>query len=125
MRNELDSKEKDIHNLEEERDWLADHVEQQNKVSFFDDDNRKYSCELRECIYSLLGINVSANNIEPVIKTVLSLVGKSVDKLPSRSTILNCNVERLILSQNQLNEKLQDENNLTLYTDETTKFGTK
>lgn len=50
---------------------------------------------------------------------------KKVEKLPSSTTILNMNVERLILSQQQINEKLPHENNLTIYTDETTKFGTK
>lgn len=35
------------------------------------------------------------------------------------------NIERLVMSQKQLNEKLVNNPNLTLYTDETTKFGTK
>ena len=35
------------------------------------------------------------------------------------------NIEQLILSQTQLNEELLKKNNLTLYTDGTTKFGTQ
>jgi hypothetical protein len=73
----------------------------------------------------LLELNVSAQNVEKVIRTVLKLVNKHTDRLPSKSTVLNMNVERLVLSQTQLNEQLPDKTNLTLYTDETTKFGTK
>ncbi|WAQ99795.1 hypothetical protein MAR_024168 [Mya arenaria] len=85
----------------------------------------KYSCELRTCIYSLLGLNIAASNVSSVRNTVLNLVGKKVEKLPSRTTILDMNIERLVLSQKQLNETLPNKDNMTLYTDETTKFGTK
>ncbi|XP_060592795.1 uncharacterized protein LOC132747429 [Ruditapes philippinarum] len=72
-----------------------------------------------------LPLNVPASIINPVIKCVLNLIDKQVDKLPTRTTVLNMNVERLILSQKQMNETLIDQPNLTLYTDKTTKFGTK
>ncbi|WAQ99781.1 hypothetical protein MAR_024154 [Mya arenaria] len=88
-------------------------------------ENGKYSCELRTCIYSLLGLYIAASNVSSVRNTVLNLVGKTVEKLPSRTTILNMNIERLVLSQKQLNETLPNKDNMTLYTDETTKFGTK
>jgi hypothetical protein len=45
--------------------------------------------------------------------------------LPSPSTVQNLNIERLILAQKQLNESLPNTENLTIYTDETTKYGTK
>jgi len=35
------------------------------------------------------------------------------------------NVERLVMSQKQVNESLTNQQNLALYTDETTKFGSK
>ena len=53
------------------------------------------------------------------------MIGKSCDKLPARTKILNMNVERLILAQKQLGEVIPDKTNLTLYTDETSKFGVR
>ena len=66
---------------------------------FYDSDNNKYSHELRHGIYHLLSLNVSAHIVSGVIQSVLALLGKkTVDKLPWKSTILSCNVERVILS---------------------------
>ncbi|WAQ97078.1 hypothetical protein MAR_029768 [Mya arenaria] len=113
---QLKSAQTDLTDARAEVDWLADIANELDSVSFYDSDSNKYSHKLRQCIYHLLSLNVSAQNVS---------VGKTVDKLPCKSTILSCNVERLILSQQQLKEQLPDKENLTLYTDETTKFGTK
>jgi len=48
--------------------------------------------------------------------------GKHANKLPSRTTVQRMNVERLVISQQQIAE-LTNERNTTLYTDETSKFG--
>jgi len=60
-----------------------------------------------------------------VINSFIKLVGKTIDPVPSRTTVLNMNVERLVMSQNQVNESLTNQQNLALFTDETTKFGSK
>ena len=88
----------------------------------------KFSGELRECIYSLLSnYYVSVHCVPEVIRSVLKLVGIPCDnlRLPSRSTVLNMNVERLIVCQTQLNENMPSKENLTLYSDETSKYGVK
>ena len=109
-----------------ENNWLADIVTADSEnITFFDNNEGKYSYELRQCIYDLLSLNVSASNCSNVIRSVLKLVNKKVEKLPSSTTILNMNVERLILAQEQVNEILPEENNLTIYTDETSKYGNK
>jgi len=54
-----------------------------------------------------------------------NLKAENVKKIPTRSTVLNMNVERLILAQKQLREVIPDQENLTLYADETSKFGIK
>lgn len=126
LTNEFEKLKNELNDANAERNWLADIVTADSEtVSFFDKSENKYSFELRECIYDLLSLNVSASNCSKVISSVLKLVNKKVEKLPSSTTILNMNVERLILSQQQINEKLPDEDNVTIYTDETTKFGTK
>ena len=120
---ELKNRKEELINIENERDWLAEIIEESSDVNFYSDG--KFSFELRQCIYSLLSLNVSAQSVPGVINSVLTLLGKKCNKLPSRSTILNMNVERLILSQKQLAEVIPSKDNLTLYTDETTKFGVK
>ncbi|KAH3791594.1 hypothetical protein DPMN_145082 [Dreissena polymorpha] len=110
---EQQAKNERVSNMEEERDWLADMLNESQSVSFYDSIEGKYSYELRQCIYTLLSLNVSAQNVEHVIKCVLKIVGKQCEKLPARSTVLNMNVERLILSQMQLGEVMPEKTNLS------------
>lgn len=80
---------------------------------------------MRNCIYSLFQLQVSSQVCSLVIESVLSLVNIKANKLPSASTVQNMNIERLVLAQKQLSESLPNTENLTIYTDETTKYGTK
>lgn len=73
----------------------------------------------------MLSLIVSAVNINHVIESELSLIGKTDEKLPPKATVLNCNVERLIQLQRQLFAQISGMPNVTLYTDETSKYGTK
>ena len=77
---------------------------------------------MRSCVYKLLSYHVSFENVGPVIKTVLSMIGVATDHLPSDRTVAQFNEERLLISQHQLG-KLTQEKNLTLGTDETPKNG--
>ena len=70
-------------------------------------------------------MNVSSQNVKKVIECVLNLVGRNCEKIPTRSTVRNMIVGRLIFAQKQLSEVIPDKENLTLYTDETSKFGIK
>lgn len=94
-------------------------------MSFFDEQEKIYSVELKNCIYSLLQLHVSSQICSQVIESVLSLVNIKANKLPSASTVQNMNIERLVLAQKQLSESLPNRENLTIYTDETTKYRTK
>ena len=107
--------------LEEEREWLIECVNNYNEdvITF---DGYKYSYELQQTIYKLLECHVSYRNIPEVINTVCKLVGKRVSHLPSQSTINNLNVQRLIISQKQIGEEFNEKQNLTLLSDETTKY---
>jgi len=109
-----------------ENEWLREIVENENNIiNIYDEVEKKYTFELRECIYKLLKHNVSSRQIAPVIESVLTMVNKVPNRLPARSTILDMNIERLLLSQTQLAHDISMKENTTLYTDETTKFGTK
>ena len=114
-----------LNDLQKQCEYLEGLLNDDKHLSFYDKNENKYSYELGQCIYSLLSLNVSAVNVAPVIENVLKMIGKSCDKLPARTKILNMNVERLILAQKQLGEVIPDKTILTLYTDETSKFGVR
>ena len=89
------------------------------------EDTRKYTPEFKQCIYELLLNNVSASKIPIVEKAVFKLVNTVPNKIPSKSTILEMNLQRLYLSQTQLSEVFSQKENTILMTDETSKFGSK
>ena len=81
-----------------------------------------YSPQARLCVYKLLSLHISFENVGKAIETVLNLVGKTADQLPSDRTVSHMNDERLLISQHQMQE-LTEKQNLTLGTDETPKEG--
>lgn len=87
-------------------------------VCVFED--RKYTNNIKQCIYKLLELNVSASNVTPVIETVLKIVNIEANQVPSKSTVLDSNLQRLFLAQKQISEMFAKEKNTT---DETSKFG--
>lgn len=80
-----------------ENEYLRD-IAETEEVETYDVKENKFSVQLRHCIYSLLESHVSCTQVGNVINTVLSLVGKKTNKLPSRTTILRLNIERLVLA---------------------------
>ena len=78
-------------------------------------DTKTYTKGLQTCVYSILENHVGAKHVGPVINTVLSLVNKKANKLPCVSTIINMNLQRLVLSQIQLAEILS-QNLIPLFT---------
>ena len=85
----------------------------------------KYTDKIRECYMSLLSLGVSASKIDPAIRTVLKLVNKSVERLPSATLAKTMALEAGILSKVQLGEVISMTQFNTLHTDGTTKFGEK
>ena len=69
-----------------------------------------YTAEMRSCVYKLLSYHVSFENVGPVIKTVLSMIGVEADHLPSDRTVAQFNEERLLISQHQLGKLTQEKN---------------
>ena len=65
------------------------------------------------------------DKVPNVIESVLKLCGKKGDRIPSESTIRNINVRKIGLTQMQLCNTLPQQNDMTLYTDETSKKGKK
>ena len=84
-----------------------------------------FSPETDHCVMDLLAHNVSASQVGPVIKSVAKLCGRSIAEtdVPHRSTVDSMRIRGLAISHQQLYE-LQEDSNMTLYTDETRKRGT-
>ncbi|CAC5384608.1 unnamed protein product [Mytilus coruscus] len=66
---------------------------------------------------------VSLNNVNSVIRSVLSLVDIEISDLPSKSTVGNVSSEVGLVAQQHLNEVLASPDNFTMQRDATTKKG--
>ncbi len=87
-------------------------------------ENRKYTDDVRACIYELLSLNVGVRNVKPIIQSVLNNIAhKSVSRLPSHGLICQMILESFTVAQAQLGDELSENSSTTLQTDGTTKFG--
>lgn len=84
-----------------------------------------YNEQTQECVFELVNNNVTKSRVGPVIETVLKIAGTKQNRVPSTSTVNNMNVQRLILAQAQIAEKLTQDDSFCLLSDETSKFGKK
>lgn len=71
---------------------------------------------------NLTSAGVSSGAVRKVIQEVCKFVRKSVDRVPSRQTVDKFSVQKVAVVQKQL-ESLAGESYMTLFTDETSKFG--
>ena len=122
---QFDAISKQLYDSQLENLDLQEKAHESESVIIFNDDSRVYKSELQECVYTLLSHNVTTSHVSPVIETVLKLVNKKANKLPSTSTVNNMNIQRLMLAQKQLGEEYAVKKNTTILSDETTKFGLK
>ena len=80
---------------------------------------------VRMCCLKLLSQNVGILNVRPVIETVLEMVGMHAEQLPSTGTLSNMLIELKRISSMHAASELLASDNLTLYSDGTSKFGDK
>ena len=72
----------------------------------------------------LLSLNVGILNVEPIIRSVLKhIAGFSIKELPQKATLVRMLAEMKGITYCQLAEVLAKDENLTLHSDGTTKFG--
>ena len=84
----------------------------------------KYLDNIRQCCMELLSLNVGVLNVEPIIRSVLQhCAGFSIKELPQKATLVRMLAEMKGIAYYQLAEMLSKEENLTLHSDGTTKFG--
>jgi hypothetical protein len=90
-------------------------------VHTWDDDKNCYTPQLVNCIMKLLDFNISTRHISKVIEEVCHLCNVVPNKLPSRQTIDRINDSRLDVATKQMGTLIENEN-LTLYSDKTSKY---
>ena len=129
LESQLLEKNKQIGELEASVDYLQnllnDSSNNKKHVIVFDEKSRKYTPELKKCVYEMLQNQVSASKVSCVINTVLKMVDIIPNKLPSRTSVLDMNIQRLYLAHAHIVDVFSKEENTVLLTDETSKFGTK
>ena len=84
-----------------------------------------FTASVRKCCMDLLSRIVGINNVEPIMRSVASLCGRTLGRLPQPSKLSEMYVEAATLSQVQLSDLLVSADNVTLHSDGTTKFGQK
>ena len=91
---------------------------EENVIDVFE--GGRYNDEIRSVYYELLSKNVSVNNVELVIRTVLQkMAAISCGKLPKKSLAAEFFSEMNLLSKAQVREAMLDSTNNVLHTDGT------
>ena len=95
-------------------------------IQTFNHEKRCFNTAVTRCVYDLLDNHVAITKVSSCITSVISnLTGKTCERLPSKSTVENMNIQRVWVAQQQLATELPTKSDTTLYSDETSKYGEK
>ena len=114
-----------LQDSENEHNCLLERLQELESHTFETKEHqRKYLDNVRQRCIELLSLNVGIKNVDPIIRCVLKhIVSFEIKELPQTSTLTGMYAEMKGLACHQLSEELQKEENLTLHSDGTTKFG--
>ena len=83
-----------------------------------------YLDNVHQCCMELMSLNVSTQNVDKVIRSVLhNVASMDIESLPKQTTLIDMTSEMKGLACQQLAEQLTTTKNLTLHNDGTSKFG--
>ncbi|CAC5406106.1 unnamed protein product [Mytilus coruscus] len=140
----LESKDKQFENLSEvikdskmEIEDLNDNIEKQfdennndnemlDKMKFKTRDSsqgRPYNSNIRQIYYFMRSLGVGVEYIGPILKYIFDMFNIQYSELPSCSSALLFDKEMNILSKEQISEIFNENDNLTMHRDATTKSG--
>jgi chromosome segregation ATPase len=111
-----------IKDLDMSIDYLQSLLEYNSELALFDEVNKKINTELVECVMNLTSFKVSSEQVY-VISEVCKLCEKQPNRLPSRSTVDRIVDSKASVSHKQIAQVLKSKENITLYSDETRKYG--
>lgn len=110
-----------IESLKEEKESLQNEIDQLRKVEnveFYNEKSKSYDLTFYIGVLTLLAYQDTG----PVIESVLNLVDKKANKLPSVSTVQNLSEERGILARKQVLHQTVGGENKTPRTDEASRY---
>ncbi|CAG2215596.1 unnamed protein product [Mytilus edulis] len=84
---------------------------------------KPYDENIRKVYYEFLSRNIGLQHIQPIIRTVLSLVNYEINELPSVSTASKMMHELGSVSRHHIEDEFKNDKNLTMHRDATTKKG--
>ena len=107
-----------------ERDVLREQVSDLKASTIRTKDGVKFVDGVRQCCIELLSMNVATSQVEPVIRSVLrNIASIEVGDLPKPSTLSGMLAEMKCLAYEQISDELSAQENITLHSDGTSKFG--
>ena len=84
--------------------YLESLLHDDKNVVLFNEEEKTFTPDCQLCVYELLDCNVSASRVGDVIRTCCRLAGKEVARVPSKSTVLRMDLQRLNIAQQQIAE---------------------
>ena len=107
-----------------ERDILSKCLDDIQVGTIRTKEGRKFTDSVRQCCIELLSMNVATNQVEPVIRSVLQNIATiEVSALPKASSLSGILAEMKCLAYQQISDELDHQENITLHSDGTSKFG--
>ena len=107
-----------------ERDILSERLDDLQSNTIQTKKGQRFVDGVRQCCLELLAMNVATNQVEPVIPSVLlNIASIEVGELPKSSTLSGMLVEMKCLAYDQISEEMDTQDNITLHSDGTSKFG--
>ena len=107
-----------------EHDILSERLDDLQCNTIHTKKGQKFVDGVCQCCLELLAMNVATNQVEPVIRSVLlNITSIEVGELPKSSTLSGMLVEMKCLAYDQISEEMSNQENVTLHSDGTSKFG--
>ena len=107
-----------------ERDIILERLSELESNIVHIKSGQKFADGVRQCCIELLSMNVATKQVEPVIRSVLKNIASiDVEALPRQSTLTGMLAEMKCLAYQQISDEICQEENLTLHSDGTSKFG--
>ena len=107
-----------------ERDILSERLDDMESNTVRTKQGQKFIDGVRQCCIELLSMNVGTKQVESVIRSVLrNIVSIEVGELPKPSTLCGMLAEMKCLAYQQISDEVGSQENATLHSDGTSKFG--
>ncbi|XP_070207979.1 uncharacterized protein [Littorina saxatilis] len=112
-----------IKTLTQDLQYVESLLNDEATIKTTEEDDRTFNTKTVECVMKLLDKGVAQHHVSGVMADVASLCGRTLNALPSSSTVNRIADRQASLVRQQLAEALPEKQSTTLQTDETRKRG--